>query len=122
MEVIRAGSIEVVRVVFEGYAGGGDPPNAYFIPHKPLVIIDTGIAYPGNLDAVSAALAPFGLALSDIEQVVFTHWHWDHTGLAREIADRSKAVFSAHPAERARPTASKDGCRAPLLDPRRVEA
>jgi len=102
MERINAGQVDVVRVPFDGFAGRGDPPNAYVIPARPLTLIDAGIAYPGNLERIAAALEPFDLTLSDIETVVLTHWHWDHTGLVREIADRSDAVFLYHPSERVR--------------------
>jgi glyoxylase-like metal-dependent hydrolase (beta-lactamase superfamily II) len=108
MEVTRIGGVSVVRVPFDGYVGRGDPPNAYFVAAKPLVLVDSGIMYPGNLGRLAAALETFDFTVSEIDLVVLTHWHWDHTGLAREIADRSGAKFFCHASERVRLFGSDD--------------
>lgn len=102
MDTHRAGGIDVVRVPFEGYAGRGEAPNCWFVPEKPVMLVDAGISSPGNLALVEGALAAFGLALADVATLVLTHWHWDHAGLAQEIAARSGAVICVHEAERAR--------------------
>ena len=59
-------------------------------------MIDTGIGTPEALAALEAGLAAHGLSIEAIGQVVLTHKHADHIGLAREIHDRSGAPVFVH--------------------------
>src|SRR3954470_1664386 len=65
--------------------------NAWALVGDPLTLVDTG---PGNeeaLTALEAGLAAHGIRLEDVEQVLVTHHHLDHVGLAAEIRRRSGA-------------------------------
>ncbi|MCK9247590.1 MAG: MBL fold metallo-hydrolase [Solirubrobacteraceae bacterium] len=57
----------------------------------PTTLVDTGIPLPGTLDLLAGALAGIGVPLADVEQVLLTHHHFDHLGLASSIAARSAA-------------------------------
>lgn len=70
--------------------------NLYVIAGDPLTLIDTGIGTPEALSALEAGLQARGLAIEAIRQVVLTHKHADHIGLAREIHDRSGANVFVH--------------------------
>jgi glyoxylase-like metal-dependent hydrolase (beta-lactamase superfamily II) len=70
--------------------------NVWLLPGEPLTIVDTG---PGNDEALASLerqLAEHGHALEDIELVVLTHHHLDHSGLASRIKERSGAEIAAH--------------------------
>lgn len=51
----------------------------------PLTLIDAAAALPGVSRMLADGLAEVGVAYADIEQVVLTHHHLDHIGLAGEI-------------------------------------
>ena len=70
--------------------------NLYVIAGDPLTVIDTGIGTDEALAAMEAGLAARGLSIESIGQVVLTHKHADHIGLAREIHDRSGAPVYVH--------------------------
>ena len=70
--------------------------NLYVIAGDPLTLIDTGIGTPEALAALEAGLAEHGLAVDAVRQVVLTHKHADHIGLAAEIRDRSGAAVFVH--------------------------
>jgi len=70
--------------------------NLYVIAGDPLTVIDTGIGTPEALAAMEAGLAARGFSIESIGQVVLTHKHADHIGLAREIHDRSGATIHVH--------------------------
>jgi len=70
--------------------------NMYVIAGDPLTVIDTGIGTPEALAAVEAGLAARGLSVDAIGQIVLTHKHADHIGLARDLHDRSGAMVYVH--------------------------
>lgn len=70
--------------------------NLYVIAGDPLTLIDTGIGTPEALAAVEAGLAEHGLKLDAVRQVILTHKHADHIGLARDIQERSGARVFIH--------------------------
>jgi glyoxylase-like metal-dependent hydrolase (beta-lactamase superfamily II) len=70
--------------------------NMYVIAGDPLTLVDTGIGTPEALAALEAGLAAHGLALAGVRQVVLTHKHADHIGLAADIRDRSGATVYIH--------------------------
>jgi len=70
--------------------------NLWLLDGDPLTLIDTG---PCNADAMRALeerLAALGLTVEDIELVLITHHHLDHSGLAAMIKERSGARIAAH--------------------------
>ncbi len=70
--------------------------NLYVIAGDPLTLVDTGIGTPEALVALEAGLASHGLALEDVKQVLLTHKHADHIGLAADVRDRSGATVYVH--------------------------
>jgi glyoxylase-like metal-dependent hydrolase (beta-lactamase superfamily II) len=64
----------------------------------PLTLIDTAAALPGVSRMLDGALATLGLGYADIEQVVLTHHHLDHIGLAGEIVAAGGARVVANAA------------------------
>jgi hydroxyacylglutathione hydrolase len=63
----------------------------------PTTLIDTGIATDETRETLSTALESAGLALGAIDQVLLTHWHGDHAGLAGVVQENGDADVVAHP-------------------------
>jgi glyoxylase-like metal-dependent hydrolase (beta-lactamase superfamily II) len=59
--------------------------NCYLIEGSPLTLIDTGPKTSEGLAAMQQALRKLSYELSDIEQILLTHGHIDHTGLAAKF-------------------------------------
>jgi glyoxylase-like metal-dependent hydrolase (beta-lactamase superfamily II) len=74
----------------------GAPVNCYLIVDRPLTLVDAGLNWGASLDALEAGLATHGYAVADIELVLLTHQHIDHTGLAEIIVRRSGAELAGH--------------------------
>src|SRR3954469_10880413 len=65
--------------------------NAWLLRGDPITLIDTGPREERALAALEAGLARQGLRVEDIELVLATHHHLDHTGLAATIERRAGA-------------------------------
>src|ERR1700759_2927288 len=70
--------------------------NAWLLPGDPLPLIDTGPCDDQALAVLEAGLKDAGVRLEDLELVLVTHHHLDHSGLARTIAQRSGARIAAY--------------------------
>jgi glyoxylase-like metal-dependent hydrolase (beta-lactamase superfamily II) len=70
--------------------------NAWLLPGEPLTLIDTGPCDDAALSALEAGLGRAGVRLEDLELVLVTHHHLDHSGLAATIAARSDARIAAY--------------------------
>jgi glyoxylase-like metal-dependent hydrolase (beta-lactamase superfamily II) len=70
--------------------------NAWLLPGEPLTLIDTGPCDDTALTALEAGLRGAGVRLEDLELVLVTHHHLDHSGLAATIAARSGARIAAY--------------------------
>ncbi len=73
------------------------PVNVYLAEGDPLTLIDTGPKADVSRAALEAGLAALGYRVEDLQQVVITHHHADHLGLAGEIVARSGARLLTHP-------------------------
>ena len=90
---MSAARIRLGNTVFEG------SNNAYLLEGDPTTLIDTGIAVdPGRSD-LESGLAARGLGFADVEQVLLTHWHADHAGLAGAIQAAGGATVRVHEAD-----------------------
>ncbi|HEX6388827.1 MAG TPA: MBL fold metallo-hydrolase [Solirubrobacteraceae bacterium] len=69
--------------------------NAWLLKGDPLTLVDTGPASDGALAAVEAGMAEHALRVEDLEQILLTHHHVDHCGLATRLAERSGAPVRA---------------------------
>jgi glyoxylase-like metal-dependent hydrolase (beta-lactamase superfamily II) len=70
--------------------------NVYAIGTGPITLIDTGPKFSDSIEILEKQLGVIGFDFSDIERILFTHAHVDHTGLAMKImeaADRSIECF-----------------------------
>ena len=68
--------------------------NCYVIAGKERsLIIDTGFNRPECEEALLGGIAELGIAL-DRTDVLLTHRHSDHTGLARLLEERGARVFA----------------------------
>ncbi len=70
--------------------------NTYLVGEGDVVVIDPGPALPAHLEAIQAALAPG----EQIEKILVTHSHLDHSPLARPLSDATGAeVLAAGPSD-----------------------
>jgi glyoxylase-like metal-dependent hydrolase (beta-lactamase superfamily II) len=75
--------------------------NVYLLEGPPLTLVDTGPAgIPRVLAILEVALRRRGRRLEDIEQLVLTHAHIDHFGLAAVVRRRSGARVVCHALDR----------------------
>ncbi len=90
MEVHR---LALGNTVFEG------ANNAYLFDGEATVLLDTGEATDETRTALTAGIEAHGHAFADVDAVVLTHYHPDHSGLAGEIQTASGAPVYAHEAD-----------------------
>ena len=69
--------------------------NLWLLPGDPLTLVDTGPNRRDAHEALETGLAVHGIAVEDIELLLLTHHHLDHTGLAAMIRERSGARIAA---------------------------
>jgi len=69
--------------------------NIWLLRGDPLTLIDTGPRTDEALVALETGLKREGLRLEDIELVIPTHHHLDHSGLIATIVGRSRARVAA---------------------------
>jgi len=70
--------------------------NVWLLEGEVPTLVDTGLSTPAEAEALDAGLARHGHAVEDIELVLITHHHMDHSGLASAIQERSGARIAAH--------------------------
>ncbi len=69
--------------------------NIWLLRGDPLTLVDTGPRTDEALIALEAGLRDAGVRLEDIELVIPTHHHLDHSGLIATIVARSGAQVAA---------------------------
>ncbi len=72
--------------------------NCYLIEGSPLTLIDTGPRTPKSLTTIRNELQSISYDLSEIEQILLTHNHIDHIGLAAQFV-RERARIHDNPTE-----------------------
>ncbi len=71
--------------------------NAYlFTTDETVGLVDSGVATANARETLKSGLAAHGLTFTDIDDLVLTHWHSDHAGLAGEIQDAGNSRVHAH--------------------------
>jgi glyoxylase-like metal-dependent hydrolase (beta-lactamase superfamily II) len=79
--------------------------NSYLVEGDPVILIDTGPKTDEALSALRKGLLRAGYTLEDIDRIILTHGHVDHTGLAgtifreNEYKGDSSTVVSIHEAD-----------------------
>ena len=90
-----AGPVHRIRLSNTEFEGRN---NAYLLVGRDrTALVDTGVATSGTRDQLQSGLAERGLSFADIDDVVLTHWHADHAGLAGEIQSAADATIHVHP-------------------------
>jgi glyoxylase-like metal-dependent hydrolase (beta-lactamase superfamily II) len=74
------------------------PVNVYLFKTDPITLIDTGPNTKIARDALRAALEAEGLRPRDIQRVLITHAHSDHSGLAGWLQEEGAQIL-IHPLE-----------------------
>lgn len=69
--------------------------NCYLIPGDQLTLIDCGLYSEENWKHLKERINAHGFQLNDIEQIIITHEHRDHTGLLPEVMAHSNAIVCA---------------------------
>ena len=70
--------------------------NVWLLRGEPLTLVDTGPASDDALGVLERGLAELGVRVEDLELVLITHHHADHSGLAATIQQRAGAQVCAH--------------------------
>ncbi len=70
--------------------------NCYLLEGAPLTLVDPGTDWSETALELGAALAARGLRVEDVEQVILTHQHYDHVGLAHVVKTLSGATVVGH--------------------------
>jgi glyoxylase-like metal-dependent hydrolase (beta-lactamase superfamily II) len=70
--------------------------NAWLLRGDPLTLVDTGPCDDEAFAALEVGLRAAGVRVEDIELVLITHHHLDHSGLATSIASRSGGRIAAY--------------------------
>ena len=68
------------------------PVNSYLVLGEKLTLIDAGLKNRQGWDDLNNGLHRLGVGLSDLEQIVLTHHHNDHTGLVDWILERNPSI------------------------------
>jgi glyoxylase-like metal-dependent hydrolase (beta-lactamase superfamily II) len=101
--------ISLSNVAFEG------DNNVYLFDGERTVMVDTGDSMSGTREHLEEGLAAHGVGFEDIDEILLTHWHGDHTGLAGEIQQAGGATVRIHEADAPlveNPTEGHEGMRA----------
>jgi glyoxylase-like metal-dependent hydrolase (beta-lactamase superfamily II) len=69
--------------------------NCVLLEGEPLTVVDPGPHMHSAREALEAGLTRHGYAIGDLEQVLLTHQHHDHVGLAGEVARDAGAELAA---------------------------
>jgi glyoxylase-like metal-dependent hydrolase (beta-lactamase superfamily II) len=70
--------------------------NLWLLRGEPLTLLDTGPSNERAYASLEAQLRELGVAIGDIELVLITHHHLDHSGLAARIKEVAGAQVAAH--------------------------
>jgi glyoxylase-like metal-dependent hydrolase (beta-lactamase superfamily II) len=91
-ETITAAGISMMRIPTPFQVGR---VNTYLIEDEPLTLVDSGPNSGKALDELERQLRALGRRIEEIELVLVTHQHIDHTGLIEIVARRSGAEVAA---------------------------
>ncbi|MFW9848622.1 MAG: MBL fold metallo-hydrolase [Candidatus Thorarchaeota archaeon] len=67
--------------------------NTLLVDENPLTLVDAG----SSMDNLGRTLSDLGHSITDIEQIILTHFHIDHKGHAAEIQQQSNCDILCNP-------------------------
>jgi glyoxylase-like metal-dependent hydrolase (beta-lactamase superfamily II) len=70
--------------------------NCYYLSDTVPTLIDTGVDYGSNLEAIDRVIREAGSSMADLKRIILTHAHTDHLGLAGRLSDISQADIYIH--------------------------
>jgi len=70
--------------------------NVFLLTGEPLTLVDTGFRTTEAWGALNSQLAEHGYKIKDLKQLVLTHAHPDHYGLAARIAATAAVEILSH--------------------------
>lgn len=73
------------------------PINVYLLEGPPLTLVDVGPFTDKARASLESQLGELGHQIEDLEQLMITHPHMDHFGLAGEVKRRSGCQVISHP-------------------------
>lgn len=82
--------------VSAAYGSGPEGGNSAWVLPDDGVVVDPGPPGDAAFERLSDGLADAGLAVADVADVLVTHWHVDHAGLAPRLAAAADATLSLH--------------------------
>jgi glyoxylase-like metal-dependent hydrolase (beta-lactamase superfamily II) len=88
--------VHVQVLTFGNHEFEGSNNAHLLIANGTVTLVDTGIATPAIQEEFISELHDQGLGFEDIDQIVLTHWHPDHMGLAGDIQAESNATVYVH--------------------------
>ncbi|MDN4493515.1 MBL fold metallo-hydrolase [Ureibacillus aquaedulcis] len=68
------------------------PVYSYVVFGEKLTLIDAGLKNEEGWNQLNSGLHRLGISISDIEQIVLTHHHNDHTGMVDWILERNPSL------------------------------
>lgn len=95
--------IEVIELPTEWPVG---PVNVFLIQGEKLTLVDCGRKLESAWKIFKSELQQRGLTIYDIDQVILTHHHTDHTGFLDWLLEEKEVPVYAHP--NCKPFLSKD--------------
>ena len=96
-QVIKAGDKAVYPILFEVNYGQMKSINCFLFKNgDTLTLIDAGINLPAFHEFFHEKLAEYGFTITDIDQIILTHHHGDHTGMVNAILSQKTVPIYAH--------------------------
>lgn len=92
--------------------------NVYLFDGESTVLVDVGRNSPGARDALERGLAAHGHTPADVDAIVLTHWHPDHSGQADRIREAGGATIHVHEADAPLARGDEDAWETFLTDQR----
>lgn len=83
------------RITLQGARAIEGANNAYVLPQRG-VVVDPGPPTDRSWRILQMGLSDAGLSVTDVEHVLITHWHADHSGLAPRLAEQAGATVYLH--------------------------
>ncbi len=85
------------------------PANVWLVTGEVPTLIDMGIDWNDSFPRLEAGIRGAGLALTDIAQILCTHGHEDHVGLAAAFMERHEVPLYLHEADHLKLTDNQPG-------------